>query len=77
MIIFIINFTINLIIDRIPFFGDISYMNSKQIRTELSDKIRKELITALEKDKIFYDEDKKLIFGLYLKIKKEFVEFTE
>ena len=73
-IVLIINFTINLILDRIPFVEKFSYMDKKQIRNEVSDKIRNEINSALDKDKIFYDEDKELIFKLYLKIKKEFAD---
>ena len=73
-IVLIINFTINLILDRIPFVEKFSYMDKKQIRNEVSDKIRNEINSALNKDKIFYDEDKELILKLYLKIKKEFTQ---
>lgn len=71
-IILIINFTINFILDRIPFIEDISYMNKRQIQLEISEKIREELNSALNKDQILYEDDKKLLFNLYLKIKKEF-----
>lgn len=65
--ILIINTTYNLIFaSKIePFF---EIINKKTIEK----KIRDEIAQALEKDKIFYDEDKILLKKLYLKIKKEF-----
>lgn len=65
--ILIINTTYNLIFaSKIePFF---EIINKKTIEK----KIRDEITQALEKDKIFYDEDKILLKKLYLKIKKEF-----
>lgn len=76
-IIIIINFSINFILDRIPFLDDFSSMNKKQIRSEISEKIRNELTSALNKKNIFYEEDKKLIYSIYLKIKNEFKDFEK
>lgn len=72
VIVFIINMTINLLLDRIPFIADLSIMNKKQIRTVIRNKIREELNSALNKENLFYDEDKKIIYKLYLKLKNEF-----
>lgn len=72
VIVFIINMTINLLLDRIPFIADLSIMNKKQIRTVIRNKIREEVNSALNKENLFYDEDKKIIYKLYLKLKNEF-----
>ena len=65
--ILIINTTYNLIFaSKIePFF---EIINKKTIEK----KIRDEIAQALEKDKIFYEEDRILLKKLYLKLKKEF-----
>ena len=47
-------------------------MNNDQFRETLKDKIRKELYDGLEKEHMLSIEDKKLLYKLHLKIKKEF-----
>lgn len=72
VIIGIINFSITFVLDRVPFISELSQMNKKQIRNSFSEKIRKELKSALDKEKIFHEEDKQLIYKLYIKVKDEF-----
>ena len=43
-------------------------------REEVKKKIRSELNKGLEKDYIFSEEDRVLIYKIYKKIKKEFLE---
>ena len=49
-------------------------MNKKENIESIKDKIRSELKQGLEKDQIFNEEDKLLIYKFYLKIKDEFKE---
>ena len=65
-IILIINTTYNLI-----FASKVEEIFKVLNKTNLENKIREEINSALEKDRIFYEEDKKLIRKLYLKIKNE------
>ena len=47
-------------------------MNEKENIDLIKDKIRLEISKGIEKEKIFNDEDKKLLQKLYIKLKKEF-----
>ena len=47
-------------------------LNNDQYRDVIKDKIRKELYDGLEKENMISMEDKKLLYKLYLKLKKEF-----
>lgn len=69
-IILIINTTYNLIIaDKIDAFTNILLFNEN--KNEIKNKIRNELKKTLNKEKIFYEEDRILLKKLYIKIKKE------
>ncbi len=71
-IIIIINVTYNLILaDKLDIINKISSLDSKETMEEIKNKIRKELRSGLEKEKILDDEDAELINKFYLKIKKE------
>ena len=71
-IIIIINVTYNLILaDKLDIINKISSLDSKETMEEIKNKIRKELKSGLEKEKILDDEDAELINKFYLKIKKE------
>ena len=71
-IIIIINVTYNLILaDKLDIINKISSLDSKESMEEIKNKIRKELRSGLEKEKILDDEDAELINKFYLKIKKE------
>jgi len=41
----------------------------------IKEKIRKEINSGLEKEDMIADEDKKILFKLYNKLKKEFENF--
>lgn len=66
-IILIINTSYNLIIG-----SKIEPLLEAIDKTKIQNKVREELLRALEKDKIVYDEDKILLKKLYIKLKKEF-----
>ena len=71
-IIIIINVTYNLILaDKLDIINKISSLDSKESIEEIKNKIRKELKSGLDKEKILDDEDAELINKFYLKIKKE------
>lgn len=70
-IILIINATYNLIFaDKIESFTKI--LSFKENKNEIKNKIRNELEKTLNKERIFYEEDKILLKKLFIKIKKEF-----
>ena len=49
-----------------------STIRKKQFRLEIEEKIRKELNDGLSKDNLISEEDKILLYKLYLKLEKEF-----
>ena len=72
-IIIIINTTYNMIFaDKLETLNKIFSLNEKENIDLVKNKIRDEISKGLEKEKIFSDEDKKLLFKLYIKLKKEF-----
>jgi cell division protein YceG involved in septum cleavage len=72
-IIIVINTSYNLIFaDKLEKLNKIFSLNEKENIDLVKDKIRLEISKGLEKEKIFSDEDKKLFFKLYIKLKKEF-----
>ena len=72
-IIITINVLYNLVLsERMEKIDKILLMNNDQFRESLKDKIRKELYDGLEKENMISIEDKKLLYKLYQKIKKEF-----
>ena len=74
-IIVIINVIFNLIFaDKLEKIDQILSLDKSKFRSELREKIRNEIRNGLAKDKILNEEDKKLLFNLYKKIKSEFQE---
>ena len=77
-IIIIINIAYNLIVadklDNLSKFLDIS---SKENIEQIKGKIRLEINKGLAKEKILNDEDKILLYKLYLKVKNEFNELDK
>ena len=47
-------------------------LNEKENIEKIKDKIRQEIRNGLTKDKIFNEEDKILLYQLYLKVSDEF-----
>tara|TARA_B100000029_G_scaffold392032_1_gene389004 strand:- start:373 stop:678 length:306 start_codon:yes stop_codon:yes gene_type:complete len=74
-IIIIINVTYNLIFaEKFETVNKILSLDNKENVEQMKDKIRFEIKKGLEKDKILNDEDKKLLYEFYLKVKNEFKE---
>ncbi len=72
-VIIVINMTYNLMFaDKIEKLNMIFSLNEKENIEQVKDKIRLEINKGLNKDKIFNEEDKKLLLKLYIKLKKEF-----
>ena len=47
-------------------------LDKSKFRSELRDKVRNEIRDGLEKENILNEEDKVLLYKLYIKIKNEF-----
>ena len=71
-IIVVINVSYNLII-----VGNLENLSSKKNIEQIKDKIRSEIKSGLEKDKILNEEDKILLYKFYLKLRNEFDEIEE
>ena len=77
-IIIIINVTYNLILaDKLENISKLLQLNKKENIESVKNKIRSEIQSGLEKDKLFNKEDKILIYKFYNKIKKEFDEIKK
>ncbi len=75
-IIIIINVTYNLIFaDKLETLNLIFSLNEKENVELIKGKIRKEINRGLEKENMISIEDKKILFKLYNKLKKEFENF--
>ena len=69
----VINLIFNLILgERLEKIDKVLSLNSSSNRYELKEKIRKELSDGLSKESMIAEEDKILLYKIYLKIKKEF-----
>ena len=69
----VINLIFNLILgERLEKIDKILSLNKSHIRNEMKEKIRNELTDGLNKENIIAEEDKILLYKIYLKIKKEF-----
>ena len=74
-IIIIINVTYNLIFaEKFETINKLLSLDNKENVEQMKDKIRFEIKKGLAKDKIFNEEDKKLLYEFYLKVKNEFKE---
>ena len=74
-IIIVINILFNILLgERLEKIDNLISLNDSNTRDKIRNKIREELMSGLEKDKIFSEEDKILIYKLYLKIQDEFKE---
>ena len=71
-IIIVINVSYNLII-----VEKLKNLSSKENIQQITDKIRSEIKSGLDKDKILNEEDKMLLYKFYLKLKNEFDEIKE
>ena len=74
-VIIIINLIFNILLgERLEKMDQIMSLSDSTSREEVKKKIRSELNKGLEKDYIFSEEDRVLIYKIYKKIKKEFSE---
>ena len=74
-IIIIINVTYNVIFaEKLENINKLLMLNNKESIDNVKDKIRLEIKKGLNKDNILNEEDKILLYKLYLKIKNEFKE---
>ena len=77
-IIVVINATYNLILaDKLESLNKILQLNKKENIESVKNKIRSEIQSGLEKDKLLNEQDKILIYKFYRKIKKEFDEIEK
>ena len=77
-IIVIINVTYNLIFaEKFENINKLLQLDNKENIEKMKDKMREEIRRGLAKDKIFNEEDKKLLYQFYLKVKNEFKEIQE
>ena len=71
--IIVINLIFNIIFaERLEKIDKILLLNDNQFRHEIKEKIKNELTDSLNKENILYEEDKILLYKIYLKLKKEF-----
>ena len=69
----VINLIFNLIFaERLEKIDKILLLNNNEFRHEIKEKIKNELTDSLDKENILYEEDKILLYKIYLKLKKEF-----
>ena len=72
-IVIIINLLFNLIFaERLEKIDKVLSLDKSKMRSEFKQKLRNEVSRGLNKENIIAEEDKKLLYKLYLKIKKEF-----
>ena len=77
-IVIIINITYNLIFaEKFENINKLLQLDNKENIEKMKDKIRFEIKKGLAKDKILNEEDKMLLYQLYLKVKNEFKEIEE
>lgn len=72
-IIIIINVTYNLILaDKMEAINYLLFLNKKENRIQLKNKVRLEIERSLSKEQILDKEDRILLYKFYLKLKEEF-----
>jgi len=78
VVVIVINLIFNLIFaERLEKIDKILLLNESQYRNEIKDKIREELTKGLDKENAISEEDKVLLYKLYLKLKKEFQDLNK
>ena len=69
----VINLIFNIIFaERLEKIDKILLLNDNLFRHAIKEKIKNELTDSLNKENILYEEDKILLYKIYLKLKKEF-----
>ena len=78
VIVIVINLIFNLIFaERLEKIDKILLLNKSEFREEMKVKIRKELNKGLNKENSISEEDKILLYKLYLKLQKEFQDLDK
>ena len=76
--IIVINLLFNLIFaERLEKIDKILLLNKSLQRNEMKEKIREELTDGLNKENMIAEEDKILLYKIYLKLKKEFQDLDK
>ena len=69
----VINLIFNVIFaERLEKIDKILLLDDNLFRKEIKEKVKNELTDSLNKENILYEEDKILLYKIYLKLKKEF-----
>ena len=77
-IVIVINLLFNLIFaERLEKIDRILSLNKREMRDKFKQKIRKEISKGLNKENMITEEDKILLYKLYLKIQKEFEDLNK
>ena len=77
-IMIIVNFLFNMILgERLDKIDNILSISDSSERHELRNKIRKEINKGLNKENLINEEDKILLYKLFLKIKEEFKDLDK
>ena len=77
-VIIVINVSYNLIFaEKLETINKLFNLNDKENIELIKDKIRLEIKSGLDKDKILNEEDRMLLYKFYLKLKNEFDEIKE
>ena len=77
-VIITINLLFNLIFaERLEKIDKVLFLDNSHARNEMKDKIRKELNDGLNKEFLISEEDKILLYKLYIKLKNEFANLDK
>ena len=77
-ILILVNLIFNLLFaERLEKIDKILLLSKSQFRNDIKEKIREELNSGLNKEKLIYEEDKILLYKLYQKLKKEFQDIDK
>ena len=77
-VIIVISILFNMIFaERLEKIDKLLFLDQSRIRVDVKDKIRSELSKGLNKKNMISEEDKILLYKLYLKIKKEFEDLDK
>ena len=77
-VIVVISILFNMIFaERLEKIDNILFLDQSRMRSEVKDKIRSEISKGLNKENMISNEDKILLYKLYLKIKKEFKDLDK
>ena len=74
----VVNLIFNLIFaEKLEKLDKVLLLNKSQSRNEMKEKLRNELTDGLNKEHMIAEEDKILLYKIYLKIKKEFEDLDK